>query len=255
MPAPLDPATLPDTPTALRALLLQREEEHAAELTAARNGLKDQAFQIEQLKARLATLLRQRFGPSSERMKSAVEQLQLMLGDLEADLAAGTPPEPAAAPDPDAPIPDPEARPWRRKPKRKPLPPHLPRDVVEHPTACACPQCGGALRRLGEDVTEILEYVPGSFRVIRHVRPKFSCRLCEGITQAPAPDLPIRRGLAGPGLLAHVLVRSSVTTRPCIAKRSSMPATASTWIVPPWPIGSGRARACWTHWSRRSARM
>ena len=200
MPSPLDPATLPDTATALRALLLHREEEHAAELTAARNGLKDQAFQIEQLKARLATLLRQKFGPSSEKMKSAVEQLQLMLGDLETDLAASTPPEP------DAPIPDPEARPWRRKPKRKPLPAHLPRDVVEHPTACACLQCGGALRPLGEDVTEILEYVPGSFRVIRHVRPKFSCRLCESITQAPAPDLPIRRGLAGPGLLAHVLV-------------------------------------------------
>ena len=215
MPSPLDPAALPNNVIALRALLLHREEEHAAELaarvaeltgqaaelTAARNGLKEQAFQIEQLKARLATLLRQKFGPSSEKMKGAIEQLQLMLGDLEADLAASTPPEPA----PD--VPDPEAQPWRRRrPKRKPLPAHLPRDVVEHPTACACPQCGGALRPLGEDVTEILEYVPGSFRVIRHVRPKFSCRCCESITQAPAPDLPIRRGLAGPGLLAHVLV-------------------------------------------------
>ncbi len=121
MPAPLDPATLPDTLTALRALLLQREEEHAAELTAARDGLKDQAFQIEQLKARLATLLRQKFGPSSEKMKAAVEQLQLMLGDLEADLAAATPPEPAA-PDPDAPIPDPEACPGGVNPNANPCP-------------------------------------------------------------------------------------------------------------------------------------
>ena len=89
---------------------------------------------------------------------------------------------------------------------RKPLPEHLPRDTVQHAAPCACPDCGGALRPLGEDVTEVLEYVPGSFRVIRHVRPKLSCRTCESITQAPAPELPIRRGLAGPGLLAHVLV-------------------------------------------------
>ena len=83
---------------------------------------------------------------------------------------------------------------------------HLPRDVVEHPAPCACPQCGGVLHALGEDVTEVLDYVPGSFRVTRHVRPKLSCRSCESIAQAPAPDLPIHRGLAGAGLLAHVLV-------------------------------------------------
>jgi len=63
------------------------------------------------------------------------------------------------------------------------------------------------LWRLGEDETEVLKYVPGSFRVIRHVRPKLPCRCCESITQAPAPSLPINRGLAGPGLLAHVVVR------------------------------------------------
>jgi transposase len=77
---------------------------------------------------------------------------------------------------------------------------------VWHPAPCACPGCGGALRPFGEDITEILEYVPGSFRVIRHVRPKLSCRACETIVQAPAPSLPIRRGRAGAGLLAHVLV-------------------------------------------------
>jgi transposase len=77
---------------------------------------------------------------------------------------------------------------------------------VEHAAPCACPACGGVLRKLGEDVTEILDYVPGSFRVIRHVRPKLSCRTCETIAQAPAPSLPIRRGRADAGLLAHVLV-------------------------------------------------
>jgi transposase len=62
------------------------------------------------------------------------------------------------------------------------------------------------MRKLGEDVTEVLEYVPASFKVIRHVRPKLSCRLCETIVQAPMPSLPIERGHPGPGLLAHVLV-------------------------------------------------
>ena len=68
------------------------------------------------------------------------------------------------------------------------------------------PNCGGQMRRLGEDVTEVLEYVPASFKVIRHVRPKLSCRVCETIVQAPMPSLPIERGRPGPGLLAHVLV-------------------------------------------------
>jgi transposase len=98
-----------------------------------------------------------------------------------------------------------------RKPARRKLPETLPRDVIEHAAPChdqtgACLACGGTLRPLGEDVTEILDYVPGSFRVIRHVRPKLSCRSCETITQAPAPSLPVRCGRAGAGLLAHVLV-------------------------------------------------
>jgi transposase len=70
----------------------------------------------------------------------------------------------------------------------------------------ACPGCGGRLRKLGQDVAEMLEYVRASFKVLRHVRPKLSCDACDRIVQAPAPSRPIARGLAGPGLLAHVLV-------------------------------------------------
>jgi transposase len=198
MPTPIDPATLPHNVTALRSLLLQREDAHAAELTAARNGLQEQALRIEQLKLRLARLLRQRFGASSEKLRSAIDQLELLLGELEEEIAETTPAEaePPAAPT--------ETR--RRKPARRPLPETLPRDVVEHAAPCACPRCGGNLRPLGEDVTEVLDYVPGAFRLTRHVRPKLSCRACESIAQAPVPSLPIARGLAGPGLLAHVLV-------------------------------------------------
>ena len=200
MPAPLDRATLPDTVIALRALLLHREDEHAAELTAARNGLKEQVLRNEQLKLRLAKLLRERFGAASEKLRGAIEQLDLVLGDLEAQVAETTPPDPAepnGQPDSDTP---------RRKPARKPLPETLPRDVVAHAAPCACPKCGGALRPLGEDVTEVLDYVPGHFQVIRHVRPKFACCACDAITQAPAPAMPTPRGRATPATLAHLLV-------------------------------------------------
>ena len=87
------------------------------------------------------------------------------------------------------------------KPYRKPLPDHLPREVELHEPSCTCPNCGGAMRKLGEDVTEVLDYVPASFKVIRHIRPKLSCRLCETIVQSPMPSLPIERGRPGPGLL------------------------------------------------------
>jgi len=205
---PLDPATLPRNAIALRGLLLQREAEHAAEqerqageLQAARNGVQDLTLRHEQLKLRLAKLLRERFGASSEKLRSAMEQLELLLGELEEQIAETQPvePEPPAAAAA-------SAETARRRPARRPLPQSLPRDVVEHAAPCACPQCGGSLRALGEDVTEVLDYVPGSFRVIRHVRPKLSCRNCESIAQAPVPSLPIERGLAAPGLLSHVLV-------------------------------------------------
>ncbi len=147
------------------------------------------------------------FGRRSEHLDGTIEQLELALEELECgraeqgdgnELAVGdelaTPP---AVSEDLAPA----------KPKRKPLPAHLPRDSVEHlPSECCCPDCGGALKKLGEDVSEVLEYVPASFRVIRHVRPKLACATCDRIVQAAAPSRPIAKGLAGPGLLAHVLV-------------------------------------------------
>jgi transposase len=96
--------------------------------------------------------------------------------------------------------------PNRQHPVRRPLPEHLPREEVIHQPACACPQCGAAMKRIGEDVAEMLEYVPARFKVIRHVRPKLACGRCAVIVQEPPPERPIARGLAGPGLLAHVLM-------------------------------------------------
>ena len=138
------------------------------------------------------------FGRSSERLAAEADQLELALKELETEA-----PTPAPAEDPT----DTAAKPERRKPARRPLPEHLPREVVQHGAdAQACAACGGTLRRLGEDVTEVLDYLPGRFRVLRHVRPKFSCRGCEADHPGPGANLPIRRGRASAGLLAHVLV-------------------------------------------------
>lgn len=200
---PIVPADLPSDVAALQAMIAAQAAEIAArktELSTARAGIIEQRFEIEALKARLARLLRVTFGRSSEKLRARVEQLELTLADIDELLAETRPEDPDVAAAEASKLADP------RKPVRRPLPEALPRDVVEHAAPCACPTCGGAMRKLGEDVTEILDYVPGSFRVIRHVRPKLSCRACETIAQAPAPSLPIRRGRAGAGLLAHVLV-------------------------------------------------
>src|SRR5256885_4456427 len=93
-----------------------------------------------------------------------------------------------------------------RKPARRPLPEHLQREDMIHPALCTCPTCGGALRRIGEEITETLDYVPGRFKVIRHIREKLSCRACDSIVAAPAPDHAIARGRASAGLLAHIVV-------------------------------------------------
>jgi transposase len=196
---PIEGATLPDDPEALRALIAAQ----AAELLAARAGLVAKALEIETLKLQIARLRRQSFGRSSEKLGQVIGQLELSLEELEADQAAAgeRPDEPAAAPAAAAATSE-----VKRRRGRRPLPEHLPRTDVVHAPSCVCPACGGAMRKVGEDVTETLDYIPGRFEVIRHVRPAFSCRRCETMAQAPMPSLPIDRGRPGPGLLAHVLV-------------------------------------------------
>ena len=171
-------------------------ETHAGELSAAKAGLLAKTLEIEKLKLQIARLRRAQFGRSSEKIAREIEQLELTLEDLEA--------EAPAAPAPDVEQSSSPAK--TKKTGRKPLPEHLPRHEVVHEPSCTCPQCGGEMRKVGEDVTEILDYIPGHFEVIRHVRPAFSCRCCESMVQMPMPSLPIERGQPGAGLLAHVLV-------------------------------------------------
>lgn len=190
-------ADLPNEIEALKRLILERTaalEAKNAALESAKATLISQTLELEKLRFEIACLKRMKYGRSSEQLDAQIGQMQLTLEDLEASLSE-LPARPAVAPK-EPPV----------KPVRRPLPAHLPRQEIVHQTACACPECGGALRRLGEDVSEMLEYVPGHYQVIRHVRPKLSCALCQKIVQAPAPSRPIARGLAGPGFLAHVLV-------------------------------------------------
>jgi len=151
--------------------------------------------EIENLQLLILKLKRMQFGTSSERLARHIDQLELQLEDLEIHRASR--PVPAAL----------ESLVPLRKPARRPLPDALPRETETlAPEETACPDCGGTLGKLGEDVSETLEYVPARFKVIRTVRPKLSCNRCDRIVQQPAPHRPIDRGLAGPALLAHVVV-------------------------------------------------
>jgi len=184
---------------AQRAALLEAQ----AKARNAEAEVRARELLIEQMKFTIAKLRHEQFGQSSER-SAVLEQLELQLADMEEDASQAEAAARIAA--------DAAARQKitvtafeRRKPARRPLPEHLPRERVVYPSPSACPCCGGVLRKLGEDVTETLELIPRQWKVIQHVREKYSCRSCEAITQPPAPSHPIARGRAGPGLLAHVL--------------------------------------------------
>ena len=183
------PEALPDDIAALKRIIAEM----------ARDAVSARA-EIARLKFQLARYRRAEFGRSSEKLARETEQLELAIEALETDQAERL----ASAAHEAAAIVESVAE--GQKPARRPLPEHLPREEVMHRAGPACPSCGGALRRIGEDATETLDYVPGRFKVVRHVREKLSCRTCDTVVAAPAPDHAIARGRAGAGLLAHILV-------------------------------------------------
>jgi transposase len=178
----------------VKALL---EEKHA-ELAVKDAQILSYTAEIESLRLLIRTLRGMQFGKRSEKRAHEIEQLELLVENLETTAAeasralaerSGT--KPAAS------IPKP----------RRDFPVHLPRETQTiAPPDRNCPGCGGELKHLGEDICEMLELEPVRFKVIREVRPKLACARCDAIVQAPAPTRPIERGMAGPGLLAHVLV-------------------------------------------------
>ncbi|MEO6024595.1 MAG: IS66 family transposase zinc-finger binding domain-containing protein [Burkholderiales bacterium] len=196
---------LPDDIDTLKRLILEgdarvsRLEQKLAVSEQESLGL---SLLIEKLKLQIARFKRTQFGSSSERFEGQLMQLELLVEDLEATQAHLSPFR--------------ETRPTREIQQiesavttitpstRRSLPPHLPRQSIEHAPSCTCSTCGSNMTKIGEDVSEMLEYVPASFKVIRHVRPKLRCPQCQTIGQQPAPSRPIHRGLRGPGLIAHV---------------------------------------------------
>lgn len=170
-------------------------------------SLKMAHLTIDKLKLELSYLRRMQYGRSSEKLEHD-GQLELM--------DSGMAPMPAAN-DPSVPDVDPiaeggQTRSSKRANKSRPglreLPAHLPRQTVVHNPegGCNCAACGNGLREIGQDVSEVLDYEPGNFLVIRHVRPKLACGDCQSIVQAAAPSRPVDRAVAGAGLMAHVLV-------------------------------------------------
>jgi transposase len=176
-------AELPDNIEALKTLVIAQQAQ-----------ISSHAEEIERLKLIIAKLKRMQFGRRSEKLEQEIEQLELRLEELRIKA-------PAVAPAAEQPKDE-----QTTQPARQGLPEHLPRERVVHEPACTCPDCGSPMRQIGEDVSEVLDYVPAHYKVIRHVRPKLACPACERIVQAPAPSRPIAGSYAGPGLLAHILV-------------------------------------------------
>lgn len=199
-------AGLPDDIDALKQLVAERTAERdaaAAKLKSAEAGLIAATLEAEKLKFELARLKRTAYGQSSERLDREIEQLELKLEEIETAAAEAAPEPPALAASSASTQPEAPAKTPRRQ-----LPVHLARQTEVHePASCACPRCGTErMRRVGEDVTEVLTYIPARFEVIRHVRPAYSCSKCEAMVQAAMPPLPIPRGLADASVIAHVLM-------------------------------------------------
>jgi transposase len=175
-----------------------------AELDAHRQTMSEQAEEldsrrerIEHLKLMVEKFRHMIFGKKSEKLVLKLEQMEFELEEDETTQAEAEAIAERVSP----------RKEQKPRSERKPLPEHLKREEVMHrPERDCCPDCGGGLRHFGNDISEQLEYVPESFKVIRHVRPKFTCTGCDRVVEAPAPSRPIERGLAGPSLLAHVIV-------------------------------------------------
>jgi transposase len=176
----------------------------------------------------MAVLKRWKFAARSEQLHG--EQRSLLDEAIDADLEAISI-ELAA-------LRSPETRAPKEQPKRAPLPAHLPRVEVRHEPEHTICSCGCALKRIGEDISEKLDYIPGVMQVERHIRGKWACAQCQTLIQAPVPAQVIDKGLPTAGLLAQVLVAKYADHQPLyrqegIFGRSGFPIPPSTqgqWV-------------------------
>jgi transposase len=151
----------------------------------------DLVMELKRLQEQVALLEKKVFGQSSEKLSKAVEKI--IVEDEEGNVLADS---------------ETEAKKNKKKPMRQKLPAHLPREQIILPPLPTCPECGGEkFRQMSEDTSEVLEYVPATFKVIQYTRPRCVCVECDKIVQAYPPSNPISKGAAGPGLLAHILIQ------------------------------------------------
>ncbi len=246
------PEDLADKIVALEAVLVAERERAArvaAELAVAKARASEDAALIAHQRLQIAKLTRQLYGPRAERTARLLDQLELTFEELESaasedEIAA----ERAVAKTTNV------VAFTRKRPARQPFPAHLPRERVVEPAPTVCQCCGGTrLRKLGEDITETLEVIPRQWKVLQHVREKFTCRDCERISQAPAPFHVVARGWAGPSLLAMILFEKFGQHQPLNRQaeryaREGVPLSLSTLAdqsLPRRKPGSGPAARCW----------
>jgi transposase len=202
---------LPDDPALLKQMLVERDARREAEIQAAVNEAVKAAVEAAVAKTTrevTAYFLRRMYGPKNERF----DPRQLLLFGLKID---EMPLDEASVVEESHEELSTRRVAKRHKHGRRPLPDHLPRIDIEHDlddAEKACPACGQLRERIGQEVSEQLEYLPASFKVLRHIRHKYGCRRCEhdgynpNIATAAKPAQPIDKGLPGPGLLAYVAV-------------------------------------------------
>jgi transposase len=248
--AQMDARELRDLTATLFAQLQQRETqltEHQTELARRDEELKRKQLKIEQLTHEMATLKRWRYARRSEQIDAV--QRSLLDESIDADIEAISLEIEALR---DKPVPVP-----KDKPRRVALPAAFPRREIHHePEQTHC-SCGCSLERIGEDVSEKLDYIPGVFEVERHVRGKWVCRQCERLIQAPVPPQVIDKGIPTAGLLAQVLIAKYLDHAPLyrqegIFERAGLALPRSTlahWVgacgVRLQPLGDALRRRCW----------
>jgi transposase len=214
-------------------------DSHRQTLSQQVDELSSRSERIEHMKLMIEKLRHMIFGTKSEKIILKLEQLEFQLEEQETTQA-----EAEAAVERVSP-----ANKSKVRSGRKPLPAHLQREVVTHvPEGDCCADCGSQLRKFGEDISEQLEYIPDSFRVIRHVRPKFSCSGCDRVIEAPASSRPIEAVLP---VLACWLMSSSLNTAticPSTGNQRFTPGRGLRYPAPRWPDGLAPRVICLTHW-------
>ena len=246
------PPALPDLDAldseALKALVIAQHSELL-------DQRKSNEQEIERLKLIIEKYRRMIFGRKSEKLTGQLEQLEFRLEELEIAQAADEAAQ--AATEAVQRSSTPTSTKPRSRPARKPLPEDLPREVITHlPAHNCCPDCGGALRQFGEDVSEQLERIPASYKVIRHVRPKFACAGCDQVVEAPAPErAPSSAACQVPTCWPTCWFRNSGITSLFIASPRSSLAKASISIAPRWPAGLAPPASCSLRSSMRSGTM